>query len=136
MLRLVQECRPALVFIEHVDGGALRHWYGNIRSDLKRAGYHSRALRSRAREVGAPFLGSRIFIAATNRDSESVGPLYAEASLLSKSPDVGRINWGNAPAEALGVADGVPFGMDRLRCCGNAVVPLQAQAAFKRLMGV
>lgn len=39
-------------------------------------------------------------------------------------PDVGR------------VVDGVPNRVDRIRGLGNAVVPLQAREAFKRLMGL
>jgi len=38
-------------------------------------------------------------------------------------PDVGR------------VANGILFTMDRIKCLGNSVVPLQAREAFKRLMG-
>jgi hypothetical protein len=34
------------------------------------------------------------------------------------------------------VADGIPFQLDRHRSLGNAVVPLQAHEAFKRLMGL
>ena len=34
------------------------------------------------------------------------------------------------------VVDGLPDRVDRLKCLGNSVVPLQAQTAFKRLMGL
>lgn len=39
-------------------------------------------------------------------------------------------------AGILRVAHGIPKRVDRLRCLGNAVVPLQAREAFKRLMGL
>jgi len=35
-----------------------------------------------------------------------------------------------------GVPNGIPFRVDRLRGLGNAVVPLQAREAFKRLIGL
>ncbi len=34
------------------------------------------------------------------------------------------------------VANGVPQRVDRIRALGNAVVPIQAREAFKRLMGL
>lgn len=42
--------------------------------------------------------------------------------------------WSIEPAVGR-VVNGLSFRMDRLRCLGNAVVPMQAQTAFKRLIG-
>lgn len=47
----------------------------------------------------------------------------------------GREWWATEPN--LGrVANGVPSRVDRIRCLGNAVVPLQAREAFRRLAGL
>ncbi len=48
----------------------------------------------------------------------------ADASWWAVEPNVGR------------VANGIPQRVDRLRCLGNAVVPLQAKTAFEILLGV
>lgn len=45
------------------------------------------------------------------------------AESWATEPDVGR------------VANGVPFRVDRIKCLGNAVVPLQAKTAFETLLG-
>lgn len=47
----------------------------------------------------------------------------SDNSWWKTEPDVGR------------VANGIPFRMDRIKCLGNSVVPLQAQEAFKKLIG-
>lgn len=57
----------------------------------------------------------------------SVGKLggwACDASWWSSEPDVERVVYG------------VPFGDDRNRCLGNAVVPASAREAFKRLAGI
>lgn len=51
-------------------------------------------------------------------------PLDAGRQWWETEPDVGR------------VVDGVSFRVDRIRGLGNAVVPLQAEKAFKRLIGI
>lgn len=77
--------------------------------------------------------GSSMGDAASERLShgpdESLGqpkPLaqFERPDWWSTEPDVGR------------VVNGLPFRVDRLRGLGNAVVPRQAQVAFKRLMGL
>ncbi len=52
------------------------------------------------------------------------GRHVASGSWWETEPDVGR------------VVDELSFRVDRLRCLGNAVVPIQAQEAFKRLAGL
>lgn len=47
----------------------------------------------------------------------------------------GRGSWEVEP-NICRVADGIPFRMDRIKGLGNAVVPAQAEEAFKRLMGI
>jgi DNA (cytosine-5)-methyltransferase 1 len=134
MLRLVEECRPGVVFIENVDGAAWRKWLPYVRRDLWDIGYSSLSLRVRAFDVGAPFEGSRIFVAATDCYGKPTFSLNAEMALVPPSSGLGWVDWGKPPADALGVADGVPFGVDRRRAMGNAWVPAQAQEAFRRLM--
>jgi DNA (cytosine-5)-methyltransferase 1 len=51
------------------------------------------------------------------------GDIFSKQWWLSE-PDVGR------------VANGVQNRVDRIKCMGNAVVPLQAKTAFERLMGI
>lgn len=136
MLRVIREVRPGNVFVENVDGGAWRKWLPVVRRGLWGVGYSSLPLRMRAEDVGAPFRGSRIFVAATDRYSESALPLNEKASLLSESTGLSRRDWGEPPASAMGVDDGVPFGVERRRAMGNAVVPAQAREAFKILMGL
>lgn len=136
MLRLLEECRPGIVFIENVDGSAWRKWLPHVRRDLWSIGYTSLSLRVRAYDVGAPFQGSRIFVAATDCYGKPAFPLNAEVAFMPPSPGLGWVDWGQPPSDALGVADGIPAGMDRRRAMGNAWVPAQAQEAFRRLMRV
>ena len=51
-------------------------------------------------------------------------PKPSDSDWWEVEPNVGR------------VVDGIPNRVDRLKCLGNAVVPLQAKTAFKELMGI
>lgn len=59
---------------------------------------------------------------------EHQGPRQQDDSL--------RENWWSVEPNVGRVANGVPSRVDRIRCLGNSVVPLQAREAFKKLMGV
>lgn len=134
MLRLVEECRPGVVFIENVDGAAWRKWLPCVRRDLWRIGYSSLSLRVRAYDVGAPFEGSRIFVAATDFYGKPTFTLNAEMAIVPPTSGLGWVDWGKPPPDTLGVANGVSFGVERRRAMGNAWVPAQAREAFRRLM--
>ena len=62
------------------------------------------------------------FSSETYRDGQA--DRINNGSWWAVEPDVGR------------VANGVSFRVDRIKCLGNAVVPLQAKEAFKILVGV
>jgi hypothetical protein len=90
----------------------------------------------RASAVGAPFKGDRIFVAAADREGKPAFTLNAEVALLLQPSEAGWRDWGEPPPRALGVANGLPDDVDRLRCLGNSVVPAQAREAFRRLSGL
>jgi site-specific DNA-cytosine methylase len=56
-----------------------------------------------------------------------------EAAQLPKP--VRRNEWTSQPV-ICGRTHGISHRVDRLRCLGNAVVPLQARVAFERLLGL
>jgi DNA (cytosine-5)-methyltransferase 1 len=136
MLQLVAELRPGNVFIENVAGAAWKRWLPFVRRDLYDLGYASLPLCVRATVVGAPFKGDRLFVAATYRKSESALALNAEMARLSEPTGSNWRDWGQPPASAMGMADGLPGELDRVHALGNAVVPAQAREAFRRLMGL
>jgi DNA (cytosine-5)-methyltransferase 1 len=132
MLRLVSELRPGNVFVENVAGAAWKQWVPVVREALHGLGYSSLSVQVSAEEVGAPFKGARVFVAATDRHSESAFPLNAEMEVMPEPSGARRRDWGKPEARDLGMADGLPETMDRLRALGNAVVPAQAREAFMR----
>lgn len=61
--RIVDELRPRYVIVENVASGA-RRWLPQVRADLLGLGYHTRAYRIAAADVGAGHLRRRIFVVA------------------------------------------------------------------------
>ncbi len=134
--RIIQELEPRHIVVENVASG-WRLWLPHVRRDLWRLGYTCLPFRVSASDVGAPFGGPRVFAVATsNRDGESVSALHAEASRVPEPADARRAHWRSAPSESLGVADGVPHRVDRLRALGNAVVPQVAEVVGRRLLAI
>lgn len=126
--RLIEECSPRWVVVENVDGAAWRRWVPFVRRALWRHGYTSVPIRVRACDVGAPQKGSRVFVAATaHRQSQPACAKYAQVAWVQKFADASRQDWRKPSARAVGMADGIPRRMDRLRAIGNAVVPAAAQ---------
>lgn len=123
LVRVVSEVCPKWVLVENVDGAAWRQWVPVMRRALHDIGYPSVPIRVRAADVGAACEGSRIFVAASYGEGESARAVHAKMAELQEAAaplhEVDR----QPPSLALGVADGVPARMDRLRIVGNAVDP-------------
>jgi len=136
--RVLYEIRPRWTIIENVStGGAWKRWLPIVRRDLWRLGYTGLPVQLRASQFGAPFRGERIYVVATpHGNGESISALHAQASELQESTKSSWTDWGNAPSAALGVADGVPHRVDRLRALGNAVVPQVAEWLGRRIVEV
>jgi len=59
-----------------------------------------------------------------------------ETTLAPFADAVERDDWNAAASEFLRMDNGVPYRAHRIKSLGNAVVPLQAREAFKRLAGL
>lgn len=142
--RLVREIKPAFVFLENVPAirtrGAER-----VCKELAGAGFDCRWDVIPAAEVGAQFEGQRWFLAATNREAlrqqsrRRNGKGGASAALHSPASEPWLTAWASKRGFKPRVSrtgNGIPCAVDRDRGLGNAVVPLQAREAFKRLMGI
>jgi len=124
LVRITDELRPSVVIVENNDGRAARAWLPVVRGALWGIGYTSLPFRVRACDVGAPFIGSRVFaVAAPYNEGQPTLPLYAEMARMPEPAGHGWKDWGRPSSAALGVADGLSGRMDRLRAAGNAVVP-------------
>ena len=143
MLRVIQEIKPKWVVGENVSG-LIRGALADILSDLEGAGYEARAYTSEARNVGGVFRGERIAVVAASYNWSTFmrgnGKFSANGEIDGgwnnnragkEKPDLWE-RW-QIESRPYGVADGVPYRVDRLKCLGNAVVPQQFYPIFKAI---
>ena len=164
IMRLVDEVRPAFVFLENVPAIRTRG-LNRVIYEFTARGYDCRWTVLSAASVGAPHLRERWFLLAHAdriklRNSESGRPSglspitgnhgakesLADANGLRKlsEHETGELapnwacdrSWWSSEPDVGRVAHGVPARVDRTRCLGNTVVPLQARTAFTRLLGI
>jgi len=156
--RLVQETKPTFVFLENVPAIRTRG-LGRVVWGLSELGYDCRWTVVSAQEIGAPHIRKRWFMLAYANGmrlrkeqwaklSEGPRPILSDDNgapppladtAASGTWENGRPSspsWWKTEPQLGRVADVVPLRVDRLRGLGNAVVPLQAREAFKRLAGL
>ena len=124
--RNIKSGKPAWVVVENVDRG--RSWVPVVRRDLAALGYASLPpLRMRADRMGYNHGRRRIFVVAhSDGEGESLRAFHAQMASVREA--AGRDRDRRPPSsETLGVANGVPRSMDRLRALGNAVMPEMAE---------
>lgn len=163
MYRLICEVKPRWVLAENVPGlfsSDAGQFFGNILRDLAIGGYDAEWNCLPAAAVGAPHIRNRVFILAYSRsESFSCGRIFRENSA---DIDVGWENskeWGidrvipsmgtslirglqtrwvesNSKSKIPRMVDGIPCGLDRIKCLGNAVVPAVAKRIGEMILKV
>lgn len=160
--RLVKEVRPEWVFLENVPGIRTKGLLTVVRS-LAELRYDCRWTIVSAAAVGTPYKRKRWFLLANakseRRNEGAELQEQARESLVTELPKLhasfdglrqlqqeGRkqefgqwisdCNWWAAEPDVDRVVPRISNRMDRVKCLGNSVVPLQAREAFKTLMGI
>lgn len=126
--RLVEEVRPRFVLVENVPTAP----WDEVSDGLRSAGYTCASRVFCSSEVGAPTRRRRTFLLATdaNSNGEPVGTVYAEAPSVQETTEACE-----AAPGSLRVPNGAANRVDRMRVCGNAVIPEMVALAFAELIG-
>ena len=151
--RLVSETNPKFIFLENVPTIRTRG-LNSVVQTFTELGYDCRWTIVSAAEVGACHIRKRWFILAhangLNLRQQSGGGERshgAKATRVIRNKSEKRIDttelaepcrygrWTTKPSICRGT-NGVQNRMDRIKCLGNSVVPLQAKVAFEKLMGI
>lgn len=132
--RLIGELRPAVAIVENVPellSGAGGAWFARVLGDLAALGYDAVWHCVQAADLGAAHIRDRLWVTAFLPDSPQIGRVERWGQQLAqvRAPAGDIYSFSDEP-EPPRVADGVPDRMDRVGCCGNAVVPL-----FPELIG-
>jgi len=134
MARIIREVRPRFVFVENSPMLTSRG-LGRVLGDLASMGFNARWGVLGANDVGANHQRDRIWILGKVSDANSTQCTRGELSKRKETayayasdsrwwevePDVGRM------------ANGLAFGVDRLKAIGNGQVPLCAATAWRIL---
>jgi DNA (cytosine-5)-methyltransferase 1 len=129
MLSIINEIRPCLVFAEN--SPHLRtNGFGSILQSLADMGYDAQWGVLGAWHAGAPHRRDRLWIVATNTDSDSEHAFPLNAEVAGSSEHIGP--WATEPGVGR-VAYGVAEKLDRLRAVGNGQVPAVVKIAWETL---
>ena len=137
-VRVLRDLRPPWVVAENVST-LLHGGLGRVLGDLAELGYDAQWTSVSACAVGAPHTRRRVFVVAhAHGRVEPTGPLHVETQVVQGVAAAGRAHWRQPPPRALGVADGLPGGLDgrRLAAMGNAVVPHVAELIGRAILEV
>jgi len=137
IIRLVDEIKPSLVFLENVPAIRVRGLREVLREFTER-GFNCRWTMLSAKEVGACHKRERWFLLAYSESDRArrhsrgtKTPSTVNGSSLQKPMSYGA--WSSQPTIYRG-NNGLSYRSHRIKCLGNSVVPIQAKEAFKRLI--
>jgi DNA (cytosine-5)-methyltransferase 1 len=132
-VRIIREVRPKFVVVENV-GALLVRGIGRVLGDLAESGYDAEWDVLRASRFGAAHRRERVFIVAYPAGIRLEGRVLS--TVPQQLPRVGDKDYRFTVTEPIGVGTdhGIPSYVDRVRACGNAVVPYVAQWIGRRLI--
>jgi DNA (cytosine-5)-methyltransferase 1 len=141
--RIVGEMLPPYLIVENTRGLETLGLAG-VLTDLRSLGYRGERIRISARDVGADHDRARTFVLA-HADRKLVGSNGTTAKIKTlvvggchqrerAAANVGWQLWPMDRPRVLGSLNGVPYGVDRNRSLGNAVVPSVAEVIGRRIV--
>lgn len=133
--RVVAAVSPKIVVVENV-GGLASRGLDSVIEGLARIGYDAEWCPVPAASFGAVHRRSRIFIIANPAGERLEGWFTAKEELQESVSPLGNSGDWPAISESFGCRSlhGVPGGVDRIRCLGNAVVPQVAEWIGRRIV--
>lgn len=137
VLRISDAIKPRYLFLENVPA-IVDCGLGTVLGDLAKMGYDTRWCCIRASDVGAPHERDRWWLLADSagfrqqKSNFNFWKHFKEWETDTRTWNYKRVD----QPGIVGVVDGVPSQLDRLKACGNAQVPLQAAAAYRLLGGL
>lgn len=137
--RLAAEIRPTFIFMENSPMLTVRG-LDRICAELSKLGYDCRFAPFSAADFGADHVRKRIYLLAhSNRIGlEEMEPNQAYSG--PKAEDTSRMVLPKVREENISEYyrkdDGLPIPVGAIRSYGNAVLPVVAEGAFKKLMGL
>jgi DNA (cytosine-5)-methyltransferase 1 len=143
--RLIQECKPPVIFGEQVESAIKHGWLDLVQTELEREDYAVGAVCLPAASVGAPHIRQRLYFCASHSDSTGLPqrdePRESGAEEVSSSwREFARVHaaeaWKEREAESRipVFVDGTPHRVGRTRGYGNAIVGPLAEAFIRSYM--
>jgi len=144
---VVQQVQPISILAENVLGIADSGYALTVLADLEEMGYCATPYTICACEVGAPHPRARVFFLAhaksitglqTNTAPHKNGEMPGAWSgdIRRMWEEMAKPDWQIPPRWILGDIDGLARRMDRARCCGNAVNPIQVLPAWEEILRI
>lgn len=142
MFRIIKQCQPRWIIAENVPG-IISH-LDPVLEDLESENYKWEALLIPASTVGAPHKRERLWIighsnrfASEQTDKEALaepcsGKTWSRFTRQFRR-DIPTAYWEKVKPPISGVDNGLPFGVDRNKALGNAIVP-QIPFLFMKLI--
>jgi DNA (cytosine-5)-methyltransferase 1 len=139
---IIGDIRPRLVLVEN-STSLLSRGLGRVLGDLAEIGYDAEWDCIPPAALGAPHIRDRVFVVGKRCDPIRNPVLHdalrrrhraPEKTLCTRRGGLELSGWWSCEPGMGRVAHGVPSGVDRRRCLGNAVVPQVAEYIGRRIL--